>query len=692
MSQPLRLRRLLAALVLAIIAALGPSAQAQAPDARPRAAAETGPTAALRPGDRLPNLYARMVPVADIDTPCPRVATEPPMSERAPEGRSWGCMHLTNAGDRTAIWRIDTEQSAVGGFAFYVVRANSDQRVLSADWPFASAASRERPARLLSSLPIPVAPGEAVEIWVRLQTGIVAARTIPQLEPANEHLEEATRGGWRDGAFLAAGLSLTLFFAAFSALLRSTPAARYAVYFGCLLLNHLNGAGYLTWTLTPGFMSLSLLLASWLQLAVVVAYLRFVAAFMDAHYQRHRIQRIIRILIGVAIAFTVLEIGLLLLAPETSHFKTMVALLFAGVSLWAAAVALRDRKQGSGLFAAGALVLFFYVALGVVIANYVLGPSQLGWIAEAVLALQILDGLIFAAAVTRQTFALRADRDRALEAELDASRERLRLSETLLSARRDLDQARSLAERHRERLALTSHDLRQPLTSLRLALQEAEATSPELRDKLASSLDYLKSVLNESLLDARPAPATAPRPAQAPEAEELPLQLILDNVERMFADEARARGLELRCAPSALVASAPPVAVIRMLSNLVSNAVKYAPPREDGTGGVLIGARPHGDALRLVVYDTGPGLTPAEIDQITESYRRGAGADGVEGEGVGLSSVARLAAESGARLTIRSTPGRGSAFAIEGLPRLPSRRPQPAGAPAKPLSAQTHAE
>jgi signal transduction histidine kinase len=120
--------------------------------------------------------------------------------------------------------------------------------------------------------------------------------------------------------------------------------------------------------------------------------------------------------------------------------------------------------------------------------------------------------------------------------------------------------------------------------------------------------------------------------------------------------------LSLRAAETSAVVATEPVALIRMMSNLVSNAVKYT-----DDGGVLLGVRRRGRHFAIEVYDTGAGLTRDEIDLIRQSYSRGGTSDGIEGEGIGLASVDAMAGENQLTLSIRSRPGSGSCFAIEGL-------------------------
>jgi signal transduction histidine kinase len=77
-----------------------------------------------------------------------------------------------------------------------------------------------------------------------------------------------------------------------------------------------------------------------------------------------------------------------------------------------------------------------------------------------------------------------------------------------------------------------------------------------------------------------------------------------------------------------------------------------------------LGCRRRAGRIWLCVYDTGPGLTPEQHDRValaeTDALQNQEG----RGKGLGLSIVRRLAGEHGLQIEIRTTPGKGSAFAV----------------------------
>ena len=96
---------------------------------------------------------------------------------------------------------------------------------------------------------------------------------------------------------------------------------------------------------------------------------------------------------------------------------------------------------------------------------------------------------------------------------------------------------------------------------------------------------------------------------------------------------------------------------MRMVSNIVSNAIKYT-----DTGRVLMGCRRKADMLSIEVHDTGPGLSETEIAHVLQPYARMAHDSG--GTGLGLSIVRSSVEAMGGTAELRSRPGAGTTVAI----------------------------
>lgn len=228
-------------------------------------------------------------------------------------------------------------------------------------------------------------------------------------------------------------------------------------------------------------------------------------------------------------------------------------------------------------------------------------------------------------------------------------------------------------------LAAASHDLRQPVHALGLLAAQAEAelhgrraarTAAQMQG-MAQALDGLvEALLDVSRLDGG---VVVPCPRS------FPLQALFDRLAPEFAVLADARGLQWRVRPTPLWVRSDETQLERMLRNLLANALTHT-----ARGGVLLGARPCGDRVRLCVWDTGPGIAPEHRQRIFDEFvqLQNPGRDRRKGHGLGLAIVARLARLLDHPVQLRSEPGRGSCFSIA----VPGARPE-AAAPAAPAAA-----
>ena len=209
--------------------------------------------------------------------------------------------------------------------------------------------------------------------------------------------------------------------------------------------------------------------------------------------------------------------------------------------------------------------------------------------------------------------------------------------------------------------------MRQPLFSLRATLDAiAGDQSAETRTQLRNAFDYLENICTRSLDSARAAheaeagkfevaDKSGPEPDERPEP--YALNLIMDTTVRMFEQEARGRGLELHRRATRATTDAPPLVVMRIISNFVSNAIKHT-----RSGRILLGARRHSNAVRIEVHDTGPGMDDAQLAILQQAWAKGSDASG---EGLGLAICRQLADQYNLHMLIRSKPGRGTCCSIE---------------------------
>lgn len=191
-------------------------------------------------------------------------------------------------------------------------------------------------------------------------------------------------------------------------------------------------------------------------------------------------------------------------------------------------------------------------------------------------------------------------------------------------------------------LGAVGHDLRTPLASLRVRVEQVEDDA--LRDKMIASIDEMAAMLTDILALARSGAGTEGR-------EPIALRGL---VEELAADY-RERGKDVAVAAAVDAAvMARPLLLRRALRNLIDNAATY------GKRARLSVERGQGE-VRIIVSDDGPGLTEEQIRTLIEPFARGEGSRNraTGGSGLGLSIARDIAEGEGGTLTLVNRDGGG---------------------------------
>ncbi len=202
-------------------------------------------------------------------------------------------------------------------------------------------------------------------------------------------------------------------------------------------------------------------------------------------------------------------------------------------------------------------------------------------------------------------------------------------------------------------VADAAHELRSPLTALKLQLQllaraPDDATRDDARGKLGAAIGRSMYLVEQLLMLAR----------SESEASRVPLRpLALDEVARAGMADAHAlaiaRGTDLSLdAPHRVTVLGDDNALRVLVRNLVDNAIRHSPP--NGSVTVRVSADSAG-AAKLAVDDTGPGIPPAERERAFDRfYRRDGSSEG--GSGLGLAIVKAIAGRHGATVALGEAP------------------------------------
>jgi two-component system CheB/CheR fusion protein len=242
----------------------------------------------------------------------------------------------------------------------------------------------------------------------------------------------------------------------------------------------------------------------------------------------------------------------------------------------------------------------------------------------------------------------------------DAS-ERHRAEEALHRARHA---AEEVARVKGEFLAMAAHDLSQPVQSLELVigafergpLKEGELT--DLTALAATSLGRMRELLRMLIEISRLESGT-----MRVNVEPVRIADICDDLERQFGPVARSKALHFAKDPCCHVIETDPTLLRGMLSNLVSNAIRYTPQGEVSIRCI----EPSDGSLQLTVSDTGIGIPGDQLQVIFNDFQRLEPARHAcrEGFGLGLGIVRRVSSLLGFSVTVQSSVGRGSTFGVE---------------------------
>jgi signal transduction histidine kinase len=228
-------------------------------------------------------------------------------------------------------------------------------------------------------------------------------------------------------------------------------------------------------------------------------------------------------------------------------------------------------------------------------------------------------------------------------------------------------QLATILEQQRAFVADASHQLRTPLTGLRLRLENLQATLDDPADTAEVELAIdeivrLSTLVNDLLQLARTERSIPPA------AQDL-TTIVAQRVDTWSAaaDTARIR-LDLRGGTTPLTVLAVPGAIEQIIDNVLDNAIGVAPPETTVTVALESGRERH----RLTITDEGPGLDDDDKERALRRFWRGDAQR--PGSGLGLAIAEALARGSGGTLTLHDGPTRGLRVEVA----FPAAHPGPA--------------
>jgi two-component system sensor histidine kinase KdpD len=211
-------------------------------------------------------------------------------------------------------------------------------------------------------------------------------------------------------------------------------------------------------------------------------------------------------------------------------------------------------------------------------------------------------------------------------------------------------------------LASVSHDLRTPLTTIKVLAQRIEARGDASAAQIVEQADRLARMVADLLELSRLRAGRYERGRELNTAEDV-IGAALRRAQGVLADRTIVPHIDLD-APT-LVGEFDFVDTLRIIGNLLDNAIRHTPPR----GVIDLGATREDGCIAFTVADRGPGVDPNERARIFDAFYRPASALPDSGHaGLGLSIAKALAEAQGGTVEYRDRDGGGSTFVL----RLPA--------------------
>lgn len=330
-----------------------------------------------------------------------------------------------------------------------------------------------------------------------------------------------------------------------------------------------------------------------------------------------------------------------------TEWVSLLVVLYATVAVVAGVLAVRRHVPAARFYLLGALSLIVFNVVLMLLSIFGLNPFPMLSIFTYPKIAYILEPVFFIIAVLNQL--RRFDEQKA---ELRVKRQ----AETELLVKAEQERLAALQEAKNQQLLLAcaSHDLSQPLASIRFAidaLRVREEADP-VAQHINKTLDYTQGLIQGLIHQAR-------QEIGDDQADRVLLFELFDRLHSEFAAAAAKKGLRLDTVGSTIEIKGSALLLHRILSNLIGNAIRYS-----HKGRVLVGVRRRADAIEIQVLDSGVGLFAADCLALMSPFRQGQHRDEA-GYGLGLFIVKTLCQQCHYELKVTSKLGKGSVFAIK---------------------------
>jgi signal transduction histidine kinase len=223
-------------------------------------------------------------------------------------------------------------------------------------------------------------------------------------------------------------------------------------------------------------------------------------------------------------------------------------------------------------------------------------------------------------------------------------------------------QLAALDDERRAFLASASHELRTPISNVKVTLEALEsgaAEDPELRDRFlrtaVEEIDRMAGLIHDLLDLGRLEAGVAPIDRQATD-----VRFLVDRLARAMEPRLREAGVAVDIDLVDAPLSIDTERVLQALFSIVDNALKFAPAGST----VRVRSWIEGERVMLSISDRGPGITPAHLPRVFDQFFTADPARARGGTGLGLAIARKIIEAHGGSIAVTSEPGAGATFTV----------------------------
>ena len=259
--------------------------------------------------------------------------------------------------------------------------------------------------------------------------------------------------------------------------------------------------------------------------------------------------------------------------------------------------------------------------------------------------LSVLGGWLFARHLNRPLKALQQAAVKVGVGDFSTKLEEQGSTEVIEVTRAFNQMSRGIAALENDRrllMAGVSHDLRTPLTRIRLATEMMSDDEDYLREGIIHDIEDMNAIIDQFI--------EYLRHHKREELELEDLNAIVSEV--VEAEQKHHRTITFKENPSLSEVPVSMVAIKRVVTNMIENAIRYS----DGDIEVETRVSSNKKFAMVVVNDYGPGIPESELETVFEPFKQGDAARGSEGSGLGLAIIKRIVDMHGGRVQLLNRP------------------------------------